>query len=77
MTCAPSEDLVQPGHLPNLIRLFTVCMKTLRCLHEEALGPWLSLERTTNTIRLGGWQADLSVLLGAQVILWFCHAQAF
>ena len=27
MVCAPSEDTVQPGHLPSLIRVFTVCMK--------------------------------------------------
>ena len=30
MTCAPSEDSDQPGHLPSLI--------TLRCPHEERLG---------------------------------------
>ena len=27
MTCAPSEDSDQPGHLPSLIRVFAVCMK--------------------------------------------------
>ena len=27
MTCAPSEDSDQPGHPPNLIRVFAVCMK--------------------------------------------------
>ena len=27
MACAPSEDLDQPGHLPSLIRVFTVRMK--------------------------------------------------
>ena len=27
MTCAPSEDSDQPGHLPSLIRVFTVHMK--------------------------------------------------
>ena len=31
MTCAPSEDSDQPGHLPSLI--------SLRCPHEESLGP--------------------------------------
>ena len=25
MTCAPSEDSDQPGHLPSLIRVFAVC----------------------------------------------------
>ena len=32
MTCAPSEDSDQPGHLPSLIRAFA-------CPHEETLGP--------------------------------------
>ena len=27
MTCAPSEDLDQPGHPPSLIRVFAVRMK--------------------------------------------------
>ena len=34
--CAPSEDSDQLGHLPSLI--------SLRCMHEETLGPWLSIE---------------------------------
>ena len=52
MACAPSEDSDQPGHLPSLIRVFTVH-------HEESLGPYLPTECTTKTlIRLGecpGW----------------------
>ena len=46
MACAPSEDSDQPGHLPNLIRVFAVsaCASaqsdhSLRCPHEESLGP--------------------------------------
>ena len=31
MECAPSEHSDQPGHPPSLI--------SLRCLHEETLGP--------------------------------------
>ena len=31
MACAPSEDSDQPGHPPSLI--------SLRCPHEESLGP--------------------------------------
>ena len=27
MACGPSKDSDQPGHLPNLIRVFAVCMK--------------------------------------------------
>ena len=41
MTCAPSEDLAQPGHPPSLI--------SLRCLHEETLDPWLLIEHTAKT----------------------------
>ena len=55
MICAPSEDSDQPGHLPSLL--------SLRCPHEETLGPKLPIERTAKTlIRLGGG-------LGAQIIL--------
>ena len=44
---APSEDTDEPGHLPSLI--------SLHCLHEEALGPWLSIEHTAKTlIKQGG-----------------------
>ena len=54
MACAPSEDLDQPGHSPSLI--------SLRCPHEENLGPSLPIERTANTlIRLGDAKADLSL----------------
>ena len=53
ITSAPSEDSDQPGHLPSLI--------SLHCLHEEALGPKLSFERTAKTlIRLGGCTSHLS-----------------
>ena len=47
MACAPSEYSDQPGHPPSLI--------SLRCPHEESLGPYLPIERTVKTlIRLGG-----------------------
>ena len=47
----------------NLGSLISLC-----CVHEEALGPWLSLEcKAKNLIRLGpGWSESS---LGAQVIL--------
>ena len=48
MTCVPSEDSDQPGHLPSLIRIFAVHI-------EETLCPKLPNERTAKTlIRLGG-----------------------
>ena len=51
MTCAPSEDSDQPRHPPSL-----------RCPHEETMGPQLHTERTTKTlIRLG--EVILLVLL--------------
>ena len=47
MICAPSEDSDQPGHPPSLI--------SLRCPHEETLGPQLPIEHTAKTpVRLGG-----------------------
>ena len=32
MACGPSEDSDQPGHPPNLIRVFSVCMKKTQVL---------------------------------------------
>ena len=62
MTCAPSEDSDQPGHPPSLI--------SLHCLHEEAVGPWLPIERLAKTlIRLGGCPGWSESLLGAYAIL--------
>ena len=44
--------------------------QSLRCLHEEALGPWLSLEHKAKTlIRLGRCPVWLESSLGTQVIL--------
>ena len=44
--------------------------QSLRCLHEETLGPWLSLECTVKTlIRLGGCPGQSESSLGAQIIL--------
>ena len=37
ITCAPSEDSDQPRYPPSLI--------SLRCPHEETLGPWLPIVR--------------------------------
>ena len=53
ITCAPSEDSDQPGHPPSLI--------SLRCPHEERLGPA---------------QVDLSLRWAHRSFCWFCHAQA-
>ena len=51
--------------------------KTLRCPHEETLGPQLPTECTAKTlIRLGGCQADTEPSLGAQSLCWFCHKAA-
>ena len=62
MACAPSEDSDQPGHPPNLIRVFAVHMKKA----------WiLSYPVRAQRRLLSDWayaQADLSSL-GAQVIL--------
>ena len=67
MTCAPSEDSDQPGHLPSLI--------SLRCLHEGTMGHTLPTECTGKTlIRLCWWaQADLSLSWAHMSFCWFCR----
>ena len=46
-------------------------------MHEEALGPWLSVKCTAKSlIRLGGSQDDLSLRWAHEPICWFCHAAA-
>ena len=52
MACAPSEDSDQLGHPPS--------DQSLRCLHEERLGPELPIKHTAKTDQTGDPQADLS-----------------
>ena len=40
MACAPSEDSDQPGHLPSLIRVFTVRMKKAWVLSYLLSAQW-------------------------------------
>ena len=40
MTCAPSVDSDQPGHLPSLIRVFAVCMKKAWALSYPLSTQW-------------------------------------
>ena len=47
MTCAPSEDSDQPGHLPSLIKAFAVSMKK-HWAHSY------SVSTQRRLIRLGG-----------------------
>ena len=51
--------------------------QSLRCPHEESLGPYLPIEHIAKTqIRLGrcpGWSESS---LGAQSFCWFCHVVA-
>ena len=68
MACAPGKDSDQPGHLPSLIRVFTVHMKK----------PWVlsyPLSAQRRLIRLADAQADLSLCMG-QSFCWFCHEAA-
>ena len=58
MTCAPSEDSRQPGHLPSLIRVFAVRMKKHWVFSYPLSAQWRLL------IRLGrclGWSESLLV----------------
>ena len=64
--CA-QRRLDQPGHPPSLI--------SLRCPHEESLGPQLPNERTVKT--WSDWadaQADLCLRWTNMPFCWFCHA---
>ena len=61
MACAPSKDSGQPGHQPSPI--------SLRCPHEEALGPWSAQRRLWSD-----WvdaQADLSLHWEHMSFSWF------
>ena len=65
MTCAPSEDSDQPGHLPSLIRGFAVRRNT---------GPL-----TTYWEHSEDWvdaQADLILRWAHRSFCWFCHETA-
>ena len=62
MTCAPSEDTDQPGHLPSLIRAFTVHMKKPWVLSYPLSAQW-------RLIRLGGCPGWSESSLGAHAIL--------
>ena len=51
--------------------------QSFRCPHEESWDPYLSIERTANTlIRLGGCPGWPESSLGAQSFCWFCHEAA-
>ena len=67
--CAPSEDSDQPGHPPNLIRVFAVRMKKAWVLSYP-----LSAQR--RLIRLGRCPCWSESSLGAQSLCWFCHVVA-
>ena len=51
--------------------------QSLRCPHEENLGPKLHVERTAKTlIRLGGGPGWSESSLGTHSLCWFCHEAA-
>ena len=51
--------------------------QSLRCPHEESLGPQLPIKRTAKTlIRLGGCPGWSESSLGAQTFCWFCDVAA-
>ena len=70
MTCTPSKDSDQSGHLPSLIRVFAV-----RSVGSSA--PKLS---SCGQLRLwSDWadaQADLSLRWAHMPLCWFCHKAA-
>ena len=51
--------------------------ESIRCPHEESLGPYLPIERIAKAlIRLGGCPGGSESSLGAQSFCWFCHEAA-
>ena len=68
--CVPSEDPDQPVHLPSLLRVFAVHMKTALALSY----PWSAQQRL-----LSDWvdaQADVSLHLVHRSVCWFYHMVA-
>ena len=52
--------------------------QSLRCPHEESLGPELPIERTAKTlISLGACPGWSESSLGAHSFCWFCHEAAY
>ena len=70
MTCAHSEDSDQPGHPPSLI--------SLRCSHEEALGPKLSIYKvhSKDSDQNGQMPKLIWVCWAHMSFCLFCHAVA-
>ena len=68
MACAPSEDSDQPGYPPSLI--------SLRCPHEESLGPELPFEYTVKTL-IAGHTVILLVLSRGRSNNLYVHTYVF
>ena len=68
ITCAASEDSVQPGHPPSLIRRFAVRMTKAWVLSYQ-----LSAQRRLWS-DCADVQADLSLRCVHMSFCWFCHA---
>ena len=70
MTCAPSEDSDQPGHLPSVIRVFAVCSMGSQGPKVPSSGQlelWLDWADA---------QADLSLSWVHRSFCWICCAVA-
>ena len=74
MICAPSEDSDQPGHLPSLIRVFTVHSmgskgpKVSSYRQQKLSSNWADAQTDA--------QADLSLHWAQGFFCWFCHEVA-
>ena len=75
---ALSEDSDQPGHLPSLIRLFTVHLmgslgpKLSSCWQRRLWSDWADAQADLS-LRWAGWSESS---LGTQSLCWFCHVAA-
>ena len=64
MTCTPSEDLDQPGHMPSLI--------SLHCRHKKELNPRLPTEGQAKTL-IRHWVAAQADFILRWVHMSFCR----
>ena len=77
MTKGPPHDKTNKMTVRQAKTQISLGIQSLRCPHEESLGPYLPIERIANTlIRLGGCPSWSESALGAQSFCWFCREAA-
>ena len=73
MTCAPSEDSDQPGHLPVWSE-FLLCTQCIAIKGPKVLSCGQADAQADLSLRWADAQADLSLRWAHISFCWFCHA---